>query len=52
MMTKNIVESARAEDMGQFPFNLDPGTRKITRSLDKMKLKIINSVSLSLTKLA
>ena len=33
-------------------YHLDPNTRKITRSLEKIKLKIINTVPLSLTKLA
>ena len=37
-----MVESNWAEDMGQFLFHLDPHTRKITRSLEKMKLKTIN----------
>ena len=40
MTTKSIVESAWAEDMGQFPFHLDPDTRKITRRLEKIKLEI------------
>ena len=39
--TKSMVESAWAEDMGQFLYHLDPNTRKI-RSLEKIKLKIIN----------
>ena len=42
--------SAWAEDMGQFLYHLDPNTKKITRSLEKIKLKI--SVPSSLTKLA
>ena len=33
----HMVESAWAEDMGQFLYNLDPDTRKITRRLEKMK---------------
>ena len=47
-----MVESTWAEDMRQFLDQLDPDTRKITRRLEKIKLKIINSVPLSLTKLA
>ena len=39
MMTKSIVESAWAEDMGQLPYHLDPETRKIIRSLEKNKIK-------------
>ncbi len=46
-----MVESAWAEDIEQFLHYLDPDTRKIKRSLEKIK-KIINSVPLSLTKLA
>ena len=52
MMTKSMVESALAENMEQFLYHLDPDTSKITKSLEKMKLKIINSVPSSLTKLA
>ena len=52
MTTKRMVESAGTENMGQFIYDLDPDTRKISRSLEKMKLKIINSVTSSLTKLA
>ena len=52
MMAKSMIESARAEDMGKILWHLDPDTRKITRSLKKIKLKIINSVPLSLTKLS
>ena len=52
MMTKSMVESTWAEDMGQFLYHLDPDTRKITRSLDKMELKIINSIPSSLTTFA
>ena len=52
MMTKSMVESTCAEDMGQFLYHLDPDTRKITRRLEKIKLKIINSVPSFLTKLA
>ena len=47
MMTKSMVESAWTEDMGQFLYHLDPDTRKIRR-LEKLQLKIINSVPLSL----
>ena len=39
MTTKSKVESAWAEDMEQFFYHLNPDTRKITRSLEKMKLK-------------
>ena len=35
-MTKSMVESAWAEDMGQFLYYLDPDIKKITRSLEKM----------------
>ena len=35
MTTKSMVESALAEDMGQFLYHLDPNCRKITRSLEK-----------------
>ena len=52
MMTKSMVESTWAEDMGQFFYHLDSDTRKITSNLEKIKLKIINSVPSSLTKLA
>ena len=52
MTTKSMVEIARAEDMGQFLYLIDPDTRKITRSLEKIKLEIINSVPTSLRKLA
>ena len=45
-----MTKSAWTEDMGQFLYYLDPDTRKITRQLEKIKLKIINSVALSLTK--
>ena len=45
MMNKSMVKSAWAEDMGQFLYHLDPNTRKITRSLEKIKLKIINKQS-------
>ena len=44
MTTKSMVESAYAEDMGQFLYHLDPDTRKITGSLEKRKLKMIKSV--------
>ena len=37
MTTKSMVESAWAEDMGQFLYHLDPKRRKITRSFDKIK---------------
>ena len=47
-----MVESAWVEDIGQFFLHQDPDTRKITRSLEKIKLKIVNSVPSSLTNLA
>ena len=52
MTIKSMVESTWAEVMGQFLYHLDPNTRKITRSLEKIKLKIINCVPSSLTKFA
>ena len=48
-MTKSMVESAWAEDMGQFLYHLDPNTGKIR--LEKLQLKIINSILSSLIKL-
>ena len=51
MTTKNLVESAWAEDMGQFLYYLDLDTRKITSRLEKLQLKI-NSVPSSFIKLA
>ena len=45
------VESTGAEDMGQFLNHLNPDTRKITRRLEKLQLKIINNIPLSLIKL-
>ena len=45
MMTKSMVKSTGAEDMGQFLDHLDPDTRKI-RNLEKIKLEMINSVLL------
>ena len=36
MTTKSMVKSAWVEDMGQFLCHLDPDTRKITRSLEKL----------------
>ena len=43
MTTKSMIESASAEDIGQYFYYLDPDTRKITR-LEKFRLKIISSV--------
>ena len=43
-MIKSMIESAWAEDMGQFLYHLDSDTRKITKTLEKIKLKMINSV--------
>ena len=37
-MTKSMVKSAWAEDMGQFLYHLDPNTRKITK-LEKITIK-------------
>ena len=37
-----MVESAWAEDMGQFLYRLDTNTRKINKRLKKLQLKIIN----------
>ena len=37
MTTKSMVESAWAEDMGQFFYHLDPDRRKITRRFEKIK---------------
>ena len=39
MTTKSMVEIAWAEDMGQFLYHQDPETRKIKRSLEKIKEK-------------
>ena len=50
MTTKSMVKSAWAEHMGQFFYQLDLDT-KITRRLEKIKLKIINSVPSSFTTL-
>ena len=44
MTTKSMVESTWVEDMGQFLYHLDPGTRKIARRLEKLQFKIMNSV--------
>ena len=44
MSTKSTVESAWAENMGQFIYHIDPDTRKITRRLEKVQLKMINCV--------
>ena len=53
MMTiKSMVDSDWAEDIGQFFYHQDPNTRKITRRFEKLQLKMINSVPLSLIKLA
>ena len=41
MITKSMVESAWAEDMGQFLYHLDPDIRKIKSRLEKLQLKII-----------
>ena len=44
-----IFKTASAEDIGQFLYHLDPDTRKITRGIEKINLKIINSDPSSLT---
>ena len=44
MTIKNMVEITWAEDLGQFLYHLDPDTRKITRRLKKLQLKMGNSV--------
>ena len=51
MTTKSMVESDWTVDMGQFLYHLHPDTRKLTMILEKIKIKIINSVPSSLTKL-
>ena len=51
MTTKSMLESTWVADTGQFLYHLDSDTRKITRSLEKIKPKVINSVPPSLTKL-
>ena len=50
-MNKIMRESASVEDMGQFFYHLDPDIRKITRRLEKLQLKAINSVPSALIKL-
>ena len=50
--TPDNDQSAWAKDMGQFIYHLHPDTWKITRSLENIKLKLINSVPSPLTKLA
>ena len=52
LMSKSIVESARVEVVRQFLYQLDPNTRKIARRLEKLQLKMINSVPLSFIKFA
>ena len=42
MTIKSMVESYWAEDMGHFLYHRDLDTRKITRSLKNLLLKIIN----------
>ena len=51
MMTKSMVESTWAEGMGQFLYHMDPDSRKITRNLEKLQLKIMKCL-LSLIKIA
>ena len=53
MTNKSMVKSTWAEDMGQFLYHLDTHKIKIKikRGLEKIKLKIINSVPSSSTKL-
>ena len=52
MTTKSLVKSAWAEDMGQLLYHLDPDPRKITKRLEKLQLRIINSFPSFLIKLA
>ena len=40
-MTKTMVENSWAENMGHFLYHLDPDTRKITRRLEKLQLRIM-----------
>ena len=47
IMTKSMIGSTCAEDMGQFLYHLDPDTRKITGRPEKLQLKIINCFSSS-----
>ena len=47
-----MIESAWAEDMGQFLYHLALDVRKIIRRLEKLQLIMINSVPSSLIKLA
>ena len=42
MKTKSMIESVWVEDMGQSRYHLDPNTRKITESFEKIELKVIN----------
>ena len=41
MTTESMVERTWTEDMDQLHYHLDPFTRKITRRLEEMNLKII-----------
>ena len=50
MTTKSMVESAWAEDMGQFFYHLDPDSRKTTSRLEKLQLKIIKQCSIAFNK--
>ena len=38
-VTKSMVESAGADDMGQFRYHLDPDIRKITKILENCNQK-------------
>ena len=42
MMIKSVIKSTWAEDMGQFLYHTDPNSRKISRRLEKLQLKMIN----------
>ena len=52
MTPESMAERAWAEDIGQFLYHLDPDKGKITRRLEKIKLKMVNSAPSSLKTLA
>ena len=41
MTSESMVESTGIEELGQFLYHLDTDTRKMTRSLEKLPLKIV-----------
>ena len=47
-----MVESNWVEGIGQFLYPQDPDTRKITRRIEKLQLKIMNNVPSSLKNLS